>query len=194
MGLPCVFVRTTGCHLRCSYCDTEQAFFNGIEMELLEVISKIRSFKIKMVELTGGEPLLQKASFLLLKILCDLNHTVLLETSGAVSIKNVDQRVHVILDVKTPSSGESSKNVWHNLKLLWPGCEVKFVVSDFKDYEYAKKISEHYDLYNKTTVLISPVTSKIDPKILAEKVISDKINVRFQMQLHRILWGEEPGR
>lgn len=194
MGYPCVFIRTTGCHLRCSYCDTEQAFFQGQEMTVQDVLKKVESFNIDLVELTGGEPLLQKPSFLLLKNLCDKNYTVLLETSGAINISNIDKRVKVILDVKTPSSGEDKKIFLKNLEILWPGCEVKFVVSNLEDYEYAKKICTRYTLYEKTLVLISPVVSLISPQILAQKMIEDKIKARMQLQLHRVLWGEIPGR
>ncbi len=194
MGIPCVFIRTTGCHLRCSFCDTEHSFFDGRELSLDEIISRVKSFKINLVELTGGEPLLQKPCFLLLEKLCNEGFTVLVETSGAISINNVDRRVKVILDIKTPSSGEEKSMHYNNLNILWPGCEVKFVMGDLEDYDFAKSICEQYDLYNKTHVLFSPILAKIDPKIIAEKMVEDKINARFQIQLHRILWGEEKGK
>ena len=194
MGWPCVFVRTSGCHLRCSYCDTEHAFFKGEEQSIDEVLQKVSQFHISLVELTGGEPLLQKPSFALLDELVRQKYTVLMETSGAVCIKNVNQSVKVILDIKTPASGESGKNVWSNLLLLWPGCEVKFVISNMKDYNFAKEICFRYRLFERTQVLFSPVVAKINPKILSEKILSDKLKVRFQMQLHRILYGESPGK
>lgn len=194
MGLPCVFVRTTGCHLRCSYCDTEHAFFKGEEMCVDDVLARVSSFGIKVVELTGGEPLLQAPSFLLLDRLVGLGFTVLLETSGAVSIAKVNRAVKVILDIKTPSSLESTKNVFSNLELLWPGCEVKFVMSSYEDYLYAKEICLQYNLFQRTHVLFSPVMAKIDPKAVVEWILSDKLPVRFQLQLHRVLYGESPGR
>lgn len=194
MGRPCIFVRTTGCHLRCSYCDTAHAFFKGTEQTIDDIITTVRSFGVPLVELTGGEPLLQAASFTLLKKLCDESFTVMLETSGAVSIANVDRRVHVIIDIKTPGSGENSTMVWENLNILWPKCEVKFVITNFDDYDFAKEICDKFDLYRRSRVLFSPVVDLISPSLLAEKIIIDKLDVRFQMQLHRILWGETPGR
>lgn len=194
MGMPCVFVRTTGCHLRCSYCDTGHAFFQGSEMSVASIIEKVNSFGLKFVLLTGGEPLLQKGSIALLNRLLESGYNVSLETSGAVSIKNVDPQVKVILDVKTPHSLESNKNIWSNLDLLWQGCEVKFVLSSEEDYEYAKEICQKYDLYKRTHVLFSPVVARFEPTRLAEMIMKDRLLVRFQMQLHRILYGEAPGR
>jgi 7-carboxy-7-deazaguanine synthase len=194
MGLPCIFVRTTGCHLRCSYCDTEPAFFDGHEMNIKDIIARISSFNIKLIELTGGEPLLQASSFVLLNSLVDLGFIVLLETSGAVSIAKVNRGVKVILDIKTPSSLEASKNVFGNLKLLWPGCEVKFVMTSREDYLFAKDVCREYDLYQRSHVLFSPVTAKLDPRSLVEWILQDKLPVRFQLQLHRVLYGESPGK
>lgn len=194
MGIPCVFVRTTGCHLRCSYCDTQHAFFKGKELGIEEVIDKVQSFAIPMVEVTGGEPLLQPKTFTLLDRLVGLGFTVLLETSGAVSIAKVNRQVRVILDVKTPSSLESDKNVSSNLDILWPGCEVKFVIGSYEDYLFAKKISLEHNLFSRTHVLFSPVMALLDPKMLAEWIVKDALNVRFQLQLHRVLYGEEPGK
>lgn len=193
-GRPCIFVRTTGCHLRCSYCDTAHAFQKGEEQSVEHIIEKVRAFGIPLVELTGGEPLLQNASFTLLSRLCDEGFTVLLETSGGVNIENVDKRVHVILDIKTPGCGEQHKMVWKNLNILWPGCEVKFVITSLDDYDFAKGICDKFDLYRRTHILFSPVIDLISPSLLAEKIIADKLDVRFQLQLHRILWGETPGR
>jgi 7-carboxy-7-deazaguanine synthase len=194
MGIPCVFVRTTGCHLRCSYCDTEHAFFKGSEMSLDDVMKKVASFGLKLVELTGGEPLLQPPTLVLLERLVNLGYTTLIETSGAVSIAKVNRNVNVILDVKTPSSGESARNINDNLTILWPGCEVKFVIGSHEDYLYAKQVCLDYDLFNRTHVLFSPVIAMIDPRSLAEWMVSDKLPARFQMQLHRILYGETPGK
>ncbi len=194
MGKPCVFVRTTGCHLRCSYCDTEQAFFKGNEMSVLEAVQTVSSFNIGLVEVTGGEPLLQSATFRLLDTLVGLHFSVLLETSGAVSISKVNRKVNVILDVKTPSSLEAQKNVWNNLLILWPGCEVKFVIGSQEDYLYAQDICRRYDLFLRTHVLFSPVVARLDPKLLVEWILKDKLPVRFQLQLHRVLYGESSGR
>jgi 7-carboxy-7-deazaguanine synthase len=193
MGKPCVFVRTTGCHLRCSYCDTEHAFFKGRVMSIDAIMEQIASFGIDLVELTGGEPLLQPPSLVLLDNLVKAHFTVLLETSGALPIIKVNQKVKVILDIKTPSSGESSRNCYENLDILWPGCEVKFVIGTKEDYLFAKSICEQFDLYRRTHVLFSPVVAKIDPKLLVKWIMSDNLGVRFQMQLHRVLYGETPG-
>ena len=194
MGKPCVFVRTTGCHLRCCYCDTAHAFFEGSEKDMDEILDRVSSFGIDVVEVTGGEPLLQAASFLLLEKLVALGFTVLLETSGAVSIAKVNRSVKVILDIKTPSSYESTKNVYKNLEILWSGCEVKFVISSHEDYLFAKKICHEYNLFTKTHVLFSPVVAKIDPRHLVEWILQDRLPVRFQLQLHRVLYGETPGK
>lgn len=194
LGKPCVFVRTSGCHLRCSYCDTEHAFFVGAEMGMDDIVSKVLSFGIEMVELTGGEPLLQPGSLVLLERLASLSLTVLLETSGAVSIARVDRRVKVILDVKTPSSGENKRNRFKNLDLLWPGCEVKFVISDREDFLYAKEICQRFSLFERTHVLFSPMVSRLAPPELAEWILADRLPARLQLQLHRILYGEAKGR
>lgn len=194
MGKPCVFVRTTGCHLRCAYCDTEHAFFNGEQFSIAEVVDRVISFGLDMVEVTGGEPLLQAPVFELFDELVKKQLTVLLETSGGVSIAKVNRNVKVILDVKTPSSLQAHRNVYRNLAIIWPGCEVKFVLSTFEDFLFAKKICTEFDLFRRTHVLFSPVVALLDPKQLVEWIMADKLNVRFQMQLHRVLYGEETGR
>ncbi len=194
MGLPCVFVRTTGCHLRCSYCDTEHAFFKGSEHTIDEVVARVKSFGIPLVELTGGEPLLQPASFVLMDRLIEEGFSLMLETSGAVSIKKVNRRVKVILDVKTPSSLEAHRNVMSNIELLWPGCEVKFVIGSEEDYLFAKDFCKQHRLEERTHVLFSPVVAKMEPTKLVEMILRDGLNVRFQMQLHRVLYGEMPGK
>jgi 7-carboxy-7-deazaguanine synthase len=194
MGKPCVFVRTTGCHLRCSYCDTEHAFFAGSEISIEDVVEKVSSFGIDVVEVTGGEPLLQTSTFTLLDRLIENNFTVLLETSGAVAIDKVNRSVKVILDVKTPSSLSSNSNVYSNLNKLWAGCEVKFVISSYQDYCFAKKICDEYQLIKRTHVLFSPVVALLDPQSLVEWILKDRLRVRFQLQLHRVLYGEKPGR
>jgi 7-carboxy-7-deazaguanine synthase len=194
MGKPCVFIRAAGCHLRCSYCDTEHAFFQGTEMTIDDIIKKVMSFDISLVELTGGEPLLQPPSLILLDRLVDLDFVVLLETSGALPIAKINKAVKVILDIKTPASSECDRNVYSNLDILWPGCEVKFVISSLNDYSFAKSICEKFDLYRRTAVLFSPVVQRLDPKVLVDWLLKDRLDVRFQMQLHRVLYGEEQGR
>lgn len=192
-GELCTFVRTAACHLRCTYCDTEHAFFQGKELSVKEILRQVDELGINLVEVTGGEPLLQKPVFDLLQQLCDLGKQVLLETSGAVSIAQVDKRVRVILDVKTPGSGEVERNVWQNLELLWQGCEVKFVICDEPDYLFAKCIVEKYQLLEKGPVLFSHEAQKMSGVNLAEWVIRDRLPVRFQTQLHKILWGDKTG-
>lgn len=192
-GLPCIFVRTAVCHLRCAYCDTAHAFHKGDELAVEEIVQRVLALKIPLVEVTGGEPLLQPLTFSLMKNLCDLGLTVLLETSGAVSIRKVDPRVCVILDVKTPGSGESHRNHWPNLDLIWPGCEVKFVISDAKDYDFAKEVTQKYALGEKCTVLFSPEAQSMNAAHLAEWIVRDRLDVRFQIQMHKVLWGDKTG-
>ena len=190
-GMPCVFVRTTGCHLRCHYCDTQHAFFNGNSMSIEQIIDKIVSFNVDLVLITGGEPLLYKDIFILLKKLCDMGKQVLLETSGAISIKKVDKRVKVILDVKTPSSGEDAKNVIQNLSLIWPQCEIKFVIGNEQDYNFSKNFIKEHALSKKCHILFSHQYGILDPAILAQWIIKDQLPVRFQTQLHKVLWGNK---
>jgi len=192
-GVPCIFVRTAVCHLRCNYCDTAHAFHDGKEMSVDEIVADVLARQIPLVEITGGEPLLQPRTVDLMTRLCDQGLTVLLETSGAVSIKNVDRRVHVILDVKTPGSGESERNVDSNLDILWPKCEVKFVICDEADYEFAKAKVEQHKLNDKCTVLFSPEADTMNATALAEWIIRDKLKCRFQIQLHKVLWGDKTG-
>lgn len=192
-GEICSFIRTTACHLRCSYCDTANAFYQGTEKSVDNVLQEVIELGTQLVEITGGEPLLQKPVFNLLQRLCDKNFTVLLETSGGVSIAQVDKRVRVILDIKTPGSGEVSRNIWSNLEILWPNCEVKFVICDENDYEFAKEIMVKYNLSSRCKVLISHEARKMPGHLVASWVIRDKLPVRFQTQLHKVLWGEATG-
>ncbi len=192
-GELCTFVRTTACHLRCTYCDTEHAFYQGVEKSIDEIKQAIDDIGIKLVEITGGEPLLQKPVTELMRQLCDEGYQVLLETSGAVSIASVDKRVHIILDIKTPGSGEVERNIWSNIDLLWPLCEIKFVICHEEDYEFAKKIIEEHHLPEKGKILMSPEAQKMSGKKLAEWMIRDKVPARFQTQLHKILWGNQSG-
>ncbi len=192
-GLPCAFVRTTGCHLRCRYCDTPHAFHEGKERALDDVVSEVKALGLSLVLVTGGEPLLQPATFSLLRRLCDEGMTVLLETSGAVSTEKVDPRVHVILDVKTPGSGEVERNVAANLERLRPHDEVKLVLCSDEDYEFAKALVLEQKLHERCAVLFSPEAEGMDRAALADRIVKDRLPVRLQLQLHRILWGEQRG-
>lgn len=192
-GLPCTFIRTTACHLRCHYCDTAHAFKGGQLMSIELLLQRIKELNTPLVELTGGEPLLQKGAAQLLFELCEKNYTVLLETSGAINIQHLDRRVKVILDIKTPGSGENLRNCWSNLDILWPGCEVKFVICDEQDYQFAKQICEKYNLFAKVPVLLSAEAKNMDKTKLAELILKDQLPFRLQVQLHKILWGEKAG-
>lgn len=187
-GLPCVFIRLTYCNLRCNYCDTEYAFYEGKDISIDDVIIEVKKYNCKLVELTGGEPLIQKESFELLKRLCDENFEVLLETSGSISIKEVDPRVKIIMDLKTPSSGMMNKNFYVNIDLIKPTDEVKFVLGDREYYIWAKEVISKYNLNDKCTVLMSCVFDKLKPIELAQWILEDKLKVRFQIQLHKYIW------
>jgi 7-carboxy-7-deazaguanine synthase len=193
VGLPTVFVRLTGCPLRCGYCDTEYAFHGGATQTFNEILAKVASYQAQYVCVTGGEPLAQKGCNELLKMLCDAGYKVSIETSGAMDISQVDKRVSVIMDIKTPGSGEESKNLWSNIAALSPKDEVKFVLVDRADYEWAKQILNQYDLTKKCPVLFSPVYKTLPPDQLAAWVLEDRLPVRMQVQLHKILWGEKAG-
>jgi len=193
VGLPTVFVRLTGCPMRCVYCDTAYAFSGGSNIEIADILAKVAEFSTLYVTVTGGEPLAQKDCLVLLRQLCDAGYNVSLETGGAIDISRVDERVSVILDVKTPGSGEEKNNLWENLSHLKPSDEVKFVLCDYADYQWAKQTLTKYKLIEKCPVLFSPVYSQVNPAQLAEWVLADKLPVRMQLQLHKILWGEKPG-
>ena len=193
VGLPTVFVRLTGCPMRCGYCDTAYAFNGGSNMEVAEIMQKVAEYGAKYVTVTGGEPLAQKTCHDLLKALCDAGYSVSLETGGAIDTSPVDPRVSVILDIKTPGSGELANMRMENIDFLKPQDEVKFVLCDRADYEWAKEILKQYKLADKCTVLFSPVYQKVNPTELAEWVLADKLPVRMQIQLHKVLWGERPG-
>ena len=194
VGCPTVFVRLTGCPLRCSYCDTEYAFHGGQWHEQVDVLATVASHGVRHVCVTGGEPLAQKACIPLLAALCDAGHIVSLETSGAIDVSAVDPRVVKILDIKTPASKEEGRNRWANLALLQPHDQIKFVLCDRADYDWAKGIVAEHDLNERHTVLFSPSATQLPARELADWIVADRLNVRFQMQLHKILWGGEAGR
>ena len=193
VGLPTVFVRLTGCPLRCGYCDTEYAFHGGSTQTLEQILREVAQYQAQYVCVTGGEPLAQKACHDLLSALCDAGYSVSLETSGAMDISQVDDRVSVIMDIKTPGSGEESKNLWTNIPYLKAKDEVKFVLADRTDYDWAREILEKYQVLKKSPVLFSPVYKTLPPADLAKWVLEDHLPVRMQLQLHKILWGEKPG-
>lgn len=194
VGLPTVFVRLTGCPLRCGYCDTAYAFQGGENMSLEQIMERVASYDARYVTVTGGEPLAQKQSLALLKKLCDAGYDVSLETGGSLDTSHVDPRVSVILDIKTPGSGEVEKNLWANLQHLKPIDEVKFVLCGREDYEWAKHVLAERGIAEKCTVLFSPVYGQLNPADLAGWVLEDHLPVRMQVQLHKILWGETPGK
>lgn len=194
VGLPTVFVRLTGCPLRCGYCDTDYAFQGGEWLSLGEVVDRVRGHPSPHVTVTGGEPLAQKACQDLLGALCDLGLDVSLETSGALDISVVDRRVARIVDVKTPGSGESERNLWLNLALLTPRDEVKFVLTGESDYLWARAILTKYAIPTRCPVLFSPAWGSLEPTRLAEWVLRDGLPVRMQVQLHKLLWREARGR
>ncbi len=193
-GLPTVFVRLTGCPLRCVWCDTAYAFTGGRTMTLAEIRATVAGFGVHTVCVTGGEPLAQKACLPLLRALCDDGHDVSLETSGALDIAGVDPRVSRIVDLKAPGSGESARNRMENLDLLTPHDELKFVLKDQADYEWARDNVRTLRLEHRCPLLFSPVKGELDPTALAEWILADRLPVRFQLQLHKILWGNMQGK
>ena len=189
-GQPCVFVRLTFCNLRCNYCDTEYAFHEGKKQTLQEIVDTVVTFQCPLVEITGGEPLLQKNVLPLMTTLADEGHTVLLETSGAHDISKVDPRVHRIMDLKTPGSGECAKNLFSNIEYLTKRDEVKFVIGSREDYEWSREQVERYGLPQRCgTVLFSPIFGRIDPREIVEWILADKLPVRFQLQMHKFIWA-----
>ena len=193
-GLPTAFIRLTGCPLRCTYCDTEYAFFGGEKYPLSEILEQVAGYQPNYVTVTGGEPLAQPNCLPLLKELCDAGYRVSLETSGALPIADVDKRVVIILDLKTPASGEAGRNLWENLPHLTDGDEIKFVICDRADYEWVRlKLDEHRLHDGRFELLFSPSQGQLEPAQLAAWVIEDNLPVRLQMQLHKQLWGDKPG-
>lgn len=193
-GKPTVFVRTTGCPLRCGYCDTAYAFSGGTVMTIGAIVDEVKKFGVSCVTVTGGEPLAQNATLNLLNCLCDLNLDVSLETSGVVDVALVDERVMKVIDVKTPGSGEASRNLWSNLNQLGARDQLKFVICDRADYEWSRDRIQTMTIDPKTEILFSPSHEQLEARTLADWVLADALNVRLQIQLHKYLWGDEPGR
>jgi len=188
-GLRCVFVRLTACDLRCTYCDTEYAFYEGKKQTLSEIVDGVAGYDCPLVEITGGEPLLQKNVLSLMTLLADAGRTVLLETSGAHDISGVDPRVHRIMDLKTPGSGEVARNLFSNIEHLTPRDEVKFVIGSREDYEWScVQVREHRLAERCRAVLFSPIFGRIDPRQIVEWILADNLPVRFQLQMHKFIW------
>ncbi|HFE48367.1 MAG TPA: 7-carboxy-7-deazaguanine synthase QueE [Chromatiaceae bacterium] len=194
IGLPTVFVRLTGCPLRCGYCDTRYAFKGGRLLSLDAVLEKVGSFDTRHVVVTGGEPLAQPSCIPLLDRLLERNYEISLETSGALDISPVDTRVSRVMDLKTPASGEQARNRLENLALLTPHDQLKFVICDRRDYDWAKQMLDTHALHGRCELLFSPAFGQLDGAELAEWILEDGLSVRFQLQLHKVLWGDEPGR
>ncbi len=189
-GMPCVFIRLTYCNLRCSYCDTEYAFYDGNDMSIEDILEKIKSYNCNLVEVTGGEPLLQKESIDLMEKLIEKNYTVMLETSGSLPISKVPNEVIKIIDFKCPSSKMQKKNDWGIIEDIAEHDEIKFVIGDRDDYEWSKEKIHDYNLKNKT-ILFSPVHDVLDSKKLSKWILEDGLNVRMQIQLHKHIWSPE---
>jgi 7-carboxy-7-deazaguanine synthase len=194
-GLPCTFIRLTGCPLRCTWCDTEYAFHGGEKMTLDAIISRVREIGTPIVEITGGEPLIHRNAFVLAERLVDEGFTVLVETSGAIDVSPLDPRVHRIMDLKCPGSGEESRNMWSNLDHLTSRDEIKFVIAGREDYEWARAVIRDRALDRRVergelrALLFSPVWESMDFRELAQWVLEDRLPVRYQIQLHKIIWG-----
>lgn len=194
VGLPTVFVRLTGCPLRCGYCDTAYAFHGGEKMEISDIVAKVSSYNPRYITVTGGEPLAQATCPELLTSLADLGAEVSIETSGALDISKIDDRVVTVMDLKTPGSGEESKNNYDNIAKLKPHDQLKFVICDRKDYEWACDKLAEYNLTEHCEILFSPIHGQLKPADLADWIIEDNLAVRMQLQIHKYLWGDEEGR
>ena len=187
-GLPCIFIRLTYCNLRCSYCDTEYAFYEGTDYTIEEILAEIKKYECKLVEITGGEPLVQKEVLPLMKKLCDSGYYVIIETGGSLSIKEIDKRVKIIMDLKCPSSKMAEKNLYENIDVLKLNDEVKFVIGNRQDYDWSKNVISQYLLTEKCSVLFSNVFEELKPVQLAEWILEDNLKVRFQIQMHKYIW------
>ncbi len=187
-GFPCVFVRLTACNLRCTWCDTEYAFYEGTRMSVSEVVERVKAFRCKLVEVTGGEPLLQAGAFELMAVLCDRGYDVMLETSGAVSIAPVDPRVRRIMDIKCPGSGMSDRNLWGNIAELKQTDELKFVLRDRADFDWAVARIRDLDLTARCPLIFSPVFGELEPVTLAGWILESHVPVRMQLQMHKYVW------
>ena len=187
-GLPCVFVRLTYCNLRCTYCDTEYAFFDGKDYSIDEIIEQVKKYNCNLVEVTGGEPLFQKECYDLLNRLCLDGFEVLLETGGSLPIEPVNKAIKIIMDLKCPSSGMEKKNLYGNINYLKSGDEMKFVIGTREDYEWTKELLKKYELINKCGILFSVVYGELEPLTLVNWILEDKLNVRFQLQMHKFIW------
>ncbi len=194
VGLPTIFIRLTACPLRCQYCDTEYAFYEGKKMPVDEILQSISNYKTLYVTVTGGEPLAQKTCHNLLTALCDKDYKVTLETSGAMDISDVDDRVIRIVDIKTPGSNEVAKNRFENIQHIRPKDEIKFVICDHNDYVWSKNILDKYKLTQRCEVLFSNSHTQLDPTDLADWILEDHLPVRIQLQMHKFLWGDSPGK
>ncbi|MDX1645361.1 MAG: radical SAM protein [Thermoanaerobaculia bacterium] len=190
-GRPCVLVRLTGCQMRCVWCDSEHSFYDGEWMSTEEVLSEVERYGCPLVEVTGGEPLLQPGVYPLMKALCDRGYEVLLETGGGIDISTVDPRVRRIVDIKCPASGEAEANRWENLAHLTPRDELKLVLADRADYEWARDLIRRRRLGERCPVHLSPVHGRLDPIDLAEWILADRLEARLGLQIHKLLWGEE---
>ncbi len=194
VGLPTVFIRLTGCPLRCVYCDTAYAFQGGKKWSNQAILEEVSSYRVKQVTVTGGEPLAQKGCLKLLDELLEAGYQVSLETSGALDVSGVDARVKKVMDLKTPDSGELDKNLYSNIEQLTAHDEIKFVIASKKDYDWAKEITDKYRLSKRCEVLFSPCMGKLSATELADWILQDQLPIRFQFQLHKLLWGDSPGK
>lgn len=193
IGLPTIFIRLTGCPLRCEYCDTAYAFKGGKIISINDIIQQTKAFNCNNICITGGEPLAQPNCHDLIRNLCEMQYNVSIETSGAIDIANVDDRATIVMDLKTPDSQESHRNIYTNIKYIKPNDQIKFVLCSRKDYDWACNIVDEYNLAKIATVLFSASWQQLNPTTLAEWILADQLPVRFQLQLHKILWNDEPG-